>query len=176
MTIVETALEGVFLIEPQLHADRRGFFARLYDEDELSSFGIETRVAQYAVSFNESAATLRGLHYQEAPYGETKVVRCTSGMLFDVVADLRAASPTRYQWIGYELSAANRRCLIVPPGCAHGFLTLVDATEITYLISVPYVAEAQRGVRWDDPMLKISWPAAPKVIGERDTALAFLQS
>jgi dTDP-4-dehydrorhamnose 3,5-epimerase len=175
MSIVETDLPGVFLIEPELVADRRGFFARLYDEEELVGLGIDARVAQYSIAFNDSTATIRGLHYQQAPNGETKVVRCTAGVLFDVVVDLRPASPTRHRWVGFELSASNRKTLIIPPGCAHGYLTLTPATEVAYLISVPYVKTAQRGVRWDDPVLAISWPRSPLVIGERDAALPFLQ-
>ena len=175
MSIVETDLPGVFLIEPELVADRRGFFARLYGEEELVGLGIDARVAQYSIAFNDSTATIRGLHYQQAPNGETKVVRCTAGVLFDVVVDLRPASPTRHRWVGFELSASNRKTLIIPPGCAHGYLTLTPATEVAYLISVPYVKTAQRGVRWDDPVLAISWPRSPLVIGERDAALPFLQ-
>jgi dTDP-4-dehydrorhamnose 3,5-epimerase len=176
MSIVETDLPGVFLVEPAIVPDRRGFFARLYDEETLVSLGIDTRVAQCAIAFNDAVATMRGLHYQEAPHGETKVVRCTAGVLFDVVADLRPASPTRHRWAGFELSASNRHSLIVPPGCAHGYLTLTPATEVAYLISVPYVQAAQRGVRWDDPVLAISWPLSPLVVGERDSALPFLEA
>ena len=175
MTIVETTLSGVFLVEPEPVADPRGFFARLYDEEELVSLGIDTRVAQHAIAFNDSEATVRGLHYQQTPHAETKVVRCTAGVLFDVVADLRTDSPTRHRWAGFELSASNRKSLIIPPGCAHGYLTLTPNTEAIYLISVPYVADAQRGVRWDDPILKISWPLSPLVIGERDAGLPFLE-
>ncbi len=175
MTIVETGLSGVLLIEPELVADRRGFFARLYGEEELEVLGIDTRVAQSAIAFNDSTATIRGLHYQQAPYDETKVVRCTAGAVFDVVADLRPGSPTLHRWVGLELSASNRKSLIVPPGCAHGYLTLKPATEVAYLISVPYVKNSQRGIRWDDPDLGISWPQSPLVIGERDAALPLLQ-
>jgi dTDP-4-dehydrorhamnose 3,5-epimerase len=155
--------------------DRRGFFARLYGEDELEGLGIDTRVARSAIAFNDSMATIRGLHYQEAPYAETKVVRCTAGALFDVVADLRPGSPTRHRWVGLELSASNRKSLVVPPGCAHGYLTLKPATEVAYLISVPNVKNAQRGIRWDDPVLGIAWPRSPLVIGERDAALPLLE-
>ncbi|MGO9963180.1 MAG: dTDP-4-dehydrorhamnose 3,5-epimerase family protein [Acidimicrobiales bacterium] len=175
MSIAGTDLPGVFLVEPELAADPRGFFARLYREAELANLGIDTRVAQQAIAFNDSTATIRGLHYQQAPYGETKVVRCTAGALFDVVVDLRPTSPMRNHWTGIELSATNRRSVIIPPGCAHGYLTLTPATEVTYLISVPYVETAQRGVRWDDPTLKISWPRSPLVLGERDAALPLLE-
>ena len=175
MTIAKTDLPGVFLIKPDLVTDRRGFFARLYDEEELAGLGVDTRVAQYSIAFNDAMATIRGLHYQQAPYGETKVVRCTAGVVFDVVVDLRPDSPMRHRWVDFELSASNRNTLVIPPGCAHGYLTLTAATEVTYLISVPYVKTAKRGVRWDDPVLKISWPHAPLVIGERDAALPFLQ-
>jgi dTDP-4-dehydrorhamnose 3,5-epimerase len=175
MTISETSLPDVFVIEPDYVRDERGFFARLYGEEELAAAGIDARVAQNAISFNDSVATIRGLHYQQAPHAETKVVRCTAGVLFDVVADLRPGSPTRHHWIGCELSASNRKALVIPPGCAHGYLTLTPATEVAYLISVPYVRDAQRGVRWDDPVLGISWPRSPLVIGERDAALPLLE-
>ncbi len=175
MTVTESVLAGVFLVEPELIADRRGFFARLYNAEELAAVGVDARVAQYVISYNDSPATIRGLHYQREPYAETKVVRCTAGVLFDVVADLRPSSPTRHRWVGYELSASNRKSLIVPPGCAHGYLTLTPASEVSYLISIPYEMDAQCGVRWDDPVLGISWPRSPLVIGERDAALPLLQ-
>ena len=174
MTISPTALPGLFLVEPELAEDERGFFSTLYTDDELAALGIDVRVAQHAVSFNHSTNTIRGLHYQEAPYAETKVVRCTAGVLFDVVADLRPGSPTRHRWIGVELSASNRKSLVIPPGCAHGYMTLTPATEVCYLISVPYVKSAQEGVRWDDPVLGISWPNTPLVIGARDATLPLL--
>ena len=175
MSITKTDLPGVFLIEPELVEDRRGFFARLYDEEELARVGVDTRVAQHSIAFNDSMATIRGLHYQQAPYGETKLVRCTTGAVFDVVVDLRQNSPTRHRWVDFELSASNRTALIIPPGCAHGDPTLTAGAELTYLISVPYMKTAQRGVRWDDPVLKIRWPRAPLVIGERDAALPLLE-
>ncbi|MGA3216359.1 MAG: dTDP-4-dehydrorhamnose 3,5-epimerase [Acidimicrobiales bacterium] len=176
MTVTESVLDGVFLVEPELIPDRRGFFARLYDAEELAALGVDARVAQYVISYNDSPGTMRGLHYQRDPYAETKAVRCTAGVLFDVVTDLRPSSPTRHQWVGHELSASNRRSVIVPPGCAHGYLTLTPGTEVSYLISVPYVKDAQTGVRWDDPILGISWPRSPLVISERDAALPLLTS
>jgi dTDP-4-dehydrorhamnose 3,5-epimerase len=175
MTLVATALAGVLLAEAVTMADRRGSFVRLYDEEELERHGIDTRVAQSRVAFNESTRTLRGLHYQAAPHGETKIVRCTAGTIYDVVVDLRTGSPTLHHWIGLELSSTNRISLIVPPGCAHGYLTLTPAAEVAYLISAPYVEAAQRGVRWDDATLAIAWPSEPLVIGDRDAGLPLLE-
>jgi dTDP-4-dehydrorhamnose 3,5-epimerase len=174
VTLLETPLAGVFVAEPTCIVDRRGFMARLYDEEELARHGIDTGVAQARLALNEAASTLRGLHYQAAPYEETKMVRCTAGAIFDVVADLRPDSPTLHHWVGFELSSSNRNCLIVPPGCAHGYLTLTPGAEVSYLISAPFVEGAQRGLRWDDPTLAIAWPAQPLVIGERDAELPLL--
>ncbi|MGH9092588.1 MAG: dTDP-4-dehydrorhamnose 3,5-epimerase family protein, partial [Acidimicrobiales bacterium] len=153
MTVVETSLPGLLVLQAKLVTDERGFFARLYDEEDLSARGVDTRVAQSRVAFNKAPGTLRGLHFQAEPYGETKIVRCTAGSIFDIVADLRATSPTRYRWEAFELSAANRTSLLVPPGCAHGYMTLTAGAEVSYLISAPYMEPAQRGVRWDDPTL-----------------------
>jgi dTDP-4-dehydrorhamnose 3,5-epimerase len=176
VTLVETGLAGVLLAEPVTVPDGRGFFARLYDEGELADRGVDTRISQSRIAFNESAATLRGLHYQAAPHGETKIVRCTAGAIYDVVADLRPGSPTLHRWRGFELSSSNRSSLIVPPGCAHGYLTLTPGAEVFYVISVPYVEAAQRGVRFDDPTLAVMWPREPRVIGERDAALPLLEA
>ncbi|MGH9171765.1 MAG: dTDP-4-dehydrorhamnose 3,5-epimerase family protein [Acidimicrobiales bacterium] len=174
--LAATTISGVFLVEAVIFADHRGLFARLYDEEELSRAGVDTGVSQSRAAFNGAAGTLRGLHYQAEPHGDTKVVRCTAGSIFDVVADLRPDSPTCHQWIATELSALNRRSVVVPPGCAHGYLTLSADSEVAYLISVPYVEGAQRGVVWDDPTLAVSWPASPVVISERDLTLPRLAS
>lgn len=170
MIFEPTALPRVFVVEPEPHADERGFFARTYCADEFRANGLDPRIAQCSTSFNARAGTLRGLHYQRAPYGEVKLVRCTMGAIFDVVIDLRPASPTYCQWVGAELTAENGRALYVPEGCAHGFLTLLDSSEVYYQISQPYRPEAGAGVRWDDPAFGVKWPSAPTVIAERDAS------
>jgi dTDP-4-dehydrorhamnose 3,5-epimerase len=126
---------------------------------------------QSSVSFNSRRGTLRGLHYQAAPHGEAKLVRCTRGALFDVAVDLRDGSPTRGKWYGVELSAMNGRTLYIPAGCGHGFQTLADDTEVLYHMSTEYRADAARGIRWDDPTLDIAWPIAEPILSERDRAL-----
>src|SRR5579871_4691790 len=147
MTVLATQIAGVYLAEAAATPDRRGIVARLFDLEELRALGVDTDFSHALVAFNEATATLRGLHYQAPPYGETKVVRCTAGALFDVVVDLRPDSSTWRGWMAVELSAENRRSLVVPPGCAHGYLTLAPCSEVSYLISSPYVEDAQRGVR-----------------------------
>ncbi|MEO8216879.1 MAG: dTDP-4-dehydrorhamnose 3,5-epimerase [Acidobacteriota bacterium] len=175
MQIQETELKGVFVIDIEPASDVRGFFARTWNREEFEDMGLVTDIAQCSVSYNGKQGTLRGLHYQKAPRGETKIVRCTMGTMFDVVADLRAGSPTRGRWTAIELSATNRRSVYIPEGCAHGFQTLEDGTEVFYQISVPYSAEHQAGIRWDDPGLAISWPAENAIISERDRNLPSLK-
>jgi dTDP-4-dehydrorhamnose 3,5-epimerase len=160
----ETPLDGLAVIEQERIADERGFFARTYDVAELGP------VVQMSTSFNVRAGTLRGLHYQE-PHGEDKLVRCTRGAIFDVAVDLRRGSATRHRWHAVELTEENGLALWIPRGFAHGFQTLVDATEVLYAMSTPFVAGAGRGVRWDDPAFGIAWPAPPaggRTMSERD--------
>lgn len=168
MMFHETALAGVFEIEMNLHRDERGFFARSWCEEEFRQHGLNPRVAQCSVSFNEKKWTLRGVHYQAAPYQEAKLVRCTKGGLYDVAVDLRPLSATYMQWIGTELTASNRRALYIPEGCGHGFLTLEDETEVFYQISESYHPDAACGVRWNDPAFRIAWPGPVEVISDRD--------
>lgn len=169
MKFVETEIRGAFVVDVEPAADERGFFARTFCEEEFRAHGLDPRVAQCSISFNRSRATLRGLHYQAAPHEEAKLVRCTAGAIWDVVLDLRRGSPTFLRWYGTDLTAENRRMLYVPPGCAHGFVTVTDAAEVFYQISVPYVPDASRGVRWNDPAFAIEWPVEPRVISPRDT-------
>lgn len=167
MRLTETPLAGVLVVEQERLTDERGFFARTYDVEALGP------IVQMSTSFNSRAGTLRGLHYQEDPHGEVKLVRCTRGAIFDVVVDLREGSPTLHSWHGVELTEENGRALLIPPGLAHGFQTLADRTEVLYAMSAPHVAEAARGVRWDDPAFGIEWPAPPaggRTISERDSA------
>jgi dTDP-4-dehydrorhamnose 3,5-epimerase len=168
MIFESTHIEGVWVIEAERLEDERGFFARTWDVDEFAERGLNPRLAQCSISYNRQRGTLRGMHFQAAPFEEAKLVRCTSGALFDVAVDLRPGSPTLGEWFGVELSARNRRALYVPEGCAHGFLTLEDRCEVHYQISERYVPEASRGVRWNDPAFAISWPGEVAVINERD--------
>lgn len=168
MKFLETKLPGVLAIHLEPNSDDRGFFARSWCQKEFETHGLNPRVVQCNTSFNPHKGTLRGIHYQAAPYPEAKVVRCTMGGIYDVVVDLRPQSPTFKDWIGVTLTAANRHMLYVPEGCGHGFLTLEDDTEVFYQMSEFYHPELARGVRWNDRAFRIVWPAEVVVISERD--------
>lgn len=168
MILTETPIAGAFILDIEPLEDERGFFARTFCEDELRARGLEAHVAQCNVSWNRVRGTLRGLHYQSAPHEETKIVRCTRGGIWDVIADLRTDSKTYRQWTAVELDHENRRALYVPRGVAHGFITTSDDTEVLYMMSSRYVETAARGVPWDDPAFSIQWPIAPVVISQRD--------
>ena len=168
MIFTETVLKGAFVIEPERRHDERGFFARTWCEREFAAAGLPLQWVQCNISFNKQQGTLRGMHYQAAPGGETKVVRCIRGAIYDVLVDLRPDSPSYGKWVSRELTADNRESLYVPEGVAHGFLTLTDRTEVLYLISSAYVPALARGVRWDDPAFGIQWPGTPAVISQRD--------
>ncbi len=168
MRFVQTAVLDAWLVEPEPHRDERGFFARTWDSAEWAARGLPAGLTQCSVSFNPVAGTLRGMHYQRAPHEETKLVRCTRGRMQDVAVDLRADSPTYRRHVQVELSADNRLALLVPPGCAHGFLTLESDTEVLYQISGSHVAEASAGVRWDDPAFGVPWAAVPELMSARD--------
>ena len=170
MIFLDTALAGACIIELEKHGDQRGYFARTWCQQEFEAHGLAARVAQANTSFNSKAGTLRGMHYQAAPYQETKVVRCTRGALYDVIVDLRPDSPTWLQWTGVELTASNDRMLYVPADFAHGFITLEDNTEVSYLLSEFYAPGAGQGLRWDDPALGIEWPRPVAVISEQDAS------
>jgi dTDP-4-dehydrorhamnose 3,5-epimerase len=168
MLFVKTAISDVRIIDLQRIEDERGFFARTFCMDEFRKHGLEMAVVQCNVSYNASKGTLRGLHYQAPPFEEPKVVSCSRGSLFDVAVDIRPDSPTYRRWVGVELTAENGRMLYVPRGCAHGFQTLEDDTEVRYLMGECYHPEAARGVRWDDPAFGIRWPIADPVMSDRD--------
>ncbi len=174
MLFRETPLAGAFVLEPEQHEDERGGFFRSFCRHEFERHGLDATVAQANVSSNRRAGTLRGLHFQTEPHGETKLVRCSRGRLFDVIADLRPGSSTQGQWFGTELSAANGHQLYIPRGFAHGFLTLDDDTEVSYLMGSFYQPGAGAGVRWDDPDLAIAWPQPPRLLSDRDAALPSL--
>jgi dTDP-4-dehydrorhamnose 3,5-epimerase len=164
----ETDVAGSFVIDLERRGDERGFFARSWCAAEFEAVGLNPEVAQINVGCSQKKGTLRGMHYQHAPYGEVKIVRCTRGAVFDVVLDLRPESATHRRWWGTELTAENRRMLYVPEGCAHGYQTLEDDCEITYLASVPFAPDHARGVRYDDPAFGILWPLAVSVISDQD--------
>jgi dTDP-4-dehydrorhamnose 3,5-epimerase len=174
MIFTESPLPGAFLIDPELLTDERGFFARTYCADEFASKGLGLPLRQCSVSYNARAGTLRGLHYQAAPHEEHKLVRCTAGAVFDVIVDIRPQSPHYRQWFGTELSAQNRRAVFIPPGFAHGFVTLSDDAEVYYMISVPHSPPHAQGFRWSDPAFGIQWPVAPRVISARDATCPLL--
>lgn len=168
MRFVETSLAGVLVLELELHADDRGFFARTFCAQEFEHRGLPPDFAQCSVSYSERAGTLRGMHYQDAPHAERKLVRCTGGEIYDVVLDLRLDSPTYMQWEAFLLTEASWQQLYIPEGVAHGFQTLTPDAGVFYQISVPYEPSAARGVRWDDPAFGIEWPDAERTISQRD--------
>lgn len=169
MIFTPTRLDGGYLIDVERHTDERGFLARTFCEQEFADQGLPMRVVQSSTIASPRRHTLRGLHYQEAPHREVKLVRCTRGSIFLVMVDLRSGSPTRNDWVGVELSARTERMAYVPEGFAQGYQTLEDDTEVLYQMSHRYVPEAARGVRWNDPAFGIEWPAAEdRLISERD--------
>lgn len=170
MLFHQTELPGVFEIHLEPHIDDRGFFARSWCRQEFEAHGLNPKLVQCSISFNVRKGTLRGMHFQAPPHAEAKVVRCTQGAIYDVVLDLRPSSPAYRRWIAVVLSSANRIMVYIPEGCAHGFLTLEDKTEIFYQMSEFYDAESARGVRWNDPAFAISWPENVEVISAQDAA------
>lgn len=175
MIFTETKLKGAFIINIEPREDERGFFARSWDEDELKKHGLNARLAQCNISFNKKRGTLRGMHYQVAPFAEAKLVRCTMGAIYDVIIDLRPDSPTFRQWISVELSAENHCALYVPENFAHGFQTLADNTEVFYQMTEFYHRECARGVRWNDVAFEIVWPISDAVISENDSKIGLLK-
>lgn len=170
MNLSPTRIPGVMLVEISPQSDARGLFARTYDAATFAEAGLPTNWPQCNTSWNAERGTLRGMHFQADPKAEPKLVRCTRGAIFDVAVDLRPGSPSYCGWVGAELTADNRKAFYIPPGCAHGFLTLEDGAEVFYQMGESYVPDLARGVRWDDPAFAIDWPFAPTVIGERDAA------
>ena len=169
MEFTETRIAGVFLVGSEVFVDDRGAFVVVWMEDAFAAKGLESRYVQVSSALTHERGSIRGLHYQAAPFEEAKLVRATQGAVFDVAVDLRPLSPTYGQWVGCELSAANRLQMYVPRGCAHGYQTLEADTEVTYLVSAKYSPPHQRGVRWNDPAFGIEWPlGAPARISDRD--------
>jgi dTDP-4-dehydrorhamnose 3,5-epimerase len=170
MIFTGTPLPGAWLIDPERLDDHRGFFARTWCQREFESHGLNGRLVQCNVSFNKRRGTLRGMHYQADPHQEDKLVRCTSGSVYDAIIDLRRTSPTFLRHFAVVLTAESRRMLYVPQGVAHGFQTLADDTEVFYQMSEFHVPEAARGVRWNDPAFGIRWPIPEPILSERDRA------
>ncbi|WP_297693007.1 dTDP-4-dehydrorhamnose 3,5-epimerase family protein [Phenylobacterium sp.] len=168
MRFAEAEIEGVVVIEIEPRFDARGAFERLHCPDEFAAAGCPFEPVQTSLSRNPRALTLRGMHYQERPHGETKLVRCVRGRIFDVALDLRPESPTYRLWSAAELSASNARALLIPEGVAHGFLTLEPDSDVLYQIAPRFEPGHEAGVRWDDPAFAIGWPTEPEVISERD--------
>jgi dTDP-4-dehydrorhamnose 3,5-epimerase len=168
MNLLPTPLDGLLLVQTERHEDARGGFARLWCGDEFAAAGVRFQPRQASLSCNRVAFTLRGLHWQAAPHAETKLVRALRGRVFDVAVDLRPHSSTYQRWHARELDAISHEALLIPAGFAHGYITLTRDAELLYLIDTPYIAEAARGARYDDPRLGIAWPRPPVVIAERD--------
>lgn len=168
MLFEELPLKGAYLVKPEPAVDERGFFVRTFCREEFAAHGLVAGIAQASVSFNRRRGTVRGMHFSNATHVETKLVRCTAGAIYDVIVDLRPASTTYLDAIGIELSNDNRHSIYIPIGLAHGFQSLTDNAEVLYLIDTPYAASAARGIRWNDPALKIEWPEPITVISERD--------
>ena len=171
LTFAPTALDGVLLIGFERVADERGWFARVFDEDAFVARGLCTVYPHHGAAHNARRGTIRGLHWQCDPYGETKVIRCTRGAAFDVLVDVRPGSATFGRWYSFDLSADTASGLYVPAGIAHGYQTLADDTELHYLLSERYRPGAARGIAYDSPGLAIAWPQTPSVVSERDRAL-----
>ena len=170
MRFTETPLRGAFVLEIEPRSDERGFFSRYFCQKEFEAHGLKPNVAQCNLSFNHKAATMRGMHYQLAPAAESKLVRCTRGRIYDVIVDLRPGSPTYLQHFGVELTEDNRKQLYVPEIFAHGYLTLSAGAEVAYQVGEFYTPGCERGIRFDDPALKINWPIKVEVVSEKDAA------
>lgn len=174
MIFTETKLNGVYIIEPERLEDKRGFFARIWCQKEFEAHNLNYRLLQANISFSKKKGTIRGMHYQVAPYEEIKLVRCTSGAIFDVVIDLRPDSPTYKQWLGVELTSDNHKMLYVPEGFVHGYQTLMDNTEVFYPTSQFYTPNSERGILWNDPAFNIEWQKCDNlIISDKDKSWAY---
>jgi len=169
MIFNKTHIKDVFIVDLDKREDDRGFFARAWCKKEFEEHGIDSNFVQANVSFNDKKGTLRGMHYQISPHEETKLIRCIRGAIYDCIVDLRPDSPTYKESIGVELTAENRRLFVVPKGFGHGYLTLVDNSEVFYQVSEFYAPGSERGIRWDDPGLNLEWPKMGELIlSEKD--------
>ena len=175
MKFIPTHLEGAFVIEPELRQDERGYFYRIFCQEELSKIGIDVTVRQANQSFSLKKGTVRGMHFQYAPHREDKIVRCIKGQVYDVAVDMRKDSATYGRWHAEYLTEENKKMFFIPKGFAHGFQTLADDCVVEYLVSKFYAPQHESGLRWDDPSLAIEWPIKnPIIISEKDTQWRFL--
>jgi dTDP-4-dehydrorhamnose 3,5-epimerase len=170
MIFTETKIKGVWIINLQRREDPRGFFARTWCQKEFEAHGLNPHLKQINAGFTVKAAGVRGMHFQVHPHAEAKTVRCTMGSIFDVAVDLRPESSTHKQWVGVELTADNHRALYIGEGCAHGYQTLVDSSEVEYLTTAFYSPKSAKGVRFDDPSFAINWPLSVGLISDADRA------
>lgn len=168
MELIETKIEGVFIVELDVFDDERGFYKRLWGADELEGLGLECKLNNVGLSYNKKRGTVRGMHFQTDPFSETKLVQCVRGKIYDVVLDIRQDSKTFGEWVAEELTPQNNRAFYIPKGLAHGFQTLDDESEVLYCISEGYETQAARGIRWNDPRFGIEFPLEVSVINERD--------
>ncbi|MEG3618624.1 dTDP-4-dehydrorhamnose 3,5-epimerase [Magnetovibrio sp. PR-2] len=175
MKITPLNIQGGALIEIERLGDERGYFARSFCAQEFADVGLKLDVVQSNISQNAQAGTLRGMHYQAEPKPDPKLVSCIQGAIFDVIVDIRVGSDSYLEWYGEELSAENRKALFVPPGCAHGFITLTDDAVVHYQMGEVFVPELARGVRWNDPAFGIDWPRELDVISDRDASYPDVQ-
>jgi dTDP-4-dehydrorhamnose 3,5-epimerase len=168
MIFTETKLSGAYIIELEKIEDRRGFFARSWDKKEFEKRGLDSDIVQCSVSLNIKKGVLRGMHFQDTPFEETKLVRCTKGKIFDVIVDLRKNSQTKNKWIGVELTESNHKMIFVPKGFAHGFQTLEENSEIFYQMTQEHKPDFARIRKWNDIKFNISWPILPPILSDRD--------
>jgi dTDP-4-dehydrorhamnose 3,5-epimerase len=164
MIFTETKIKGVYIIQPELLTDERGFFARSFCKEEFQKHELETDIVQCNISYNKKKGTLRGMHYQVPPFEEAKMVSCTKGSIYDVIVDLRRDSPTCCQWVATEINDKNFKMMYIPKGCAHGFQTLEENAIVYYQMTEFFHPECAKGVRWNDPVFKIDWPIIQTVI------------
>lgn len=176
MKFTSTNLDGVFVVEPKVFGDHRGWFMETYNEANFLEVGLNIRFVQDNHSFSASKGTLRGLHYQINPGAQSKLVRCTKGVIYDVAVDIRKGSPTYGKWFGIELSAENKKQLFIPKGFAHGFMTLTENVEVQYKVDEFYAPECDRSIRWDDPTINIEWPLKiTPILSDKDKNAPFLE-
>ena len=176
MKRIDTSLPGVCIVEPVVHGDHRGYFMETYSTKAFADIGIDAQFVQDNQSFTAQKGTLRGLHFQNAPMSQAKLVRVTRGAVLDVAVDLRKGSPTYRQWVGVELSAENKRMLYIPRGFGHGFVTLTDDVEFCYKVDNLYSRECDRGVRFDDPAIGVNWGVKDPILSQKDTASPLLEA
>lgn len=175
MKATETELKGVFVLEPQVFGDARGWFMESWSQRKMHDAGIDVQFVQDNQSFSAQKGTLRGLHYQLNPMCQAKLLRCTRGKIFDVAVDIRKGSPQYGKWVGVELSAENKKQLFIPRGFAHGFITLTDDVEVQYKVDNYYAPECDGNIRWDDPDIGVEWPIKPVILSEKDSKAPLLK-